>query len=55
MLEQRPDFGPIFTISLPVERIETSDVTNALLFLVSDGARYVTGVSLPVDAGSAIR
>ncbi|WP_158510663.1 hypothetical protein [Rhodococcus erythropolis] len=55
MLEQRPDLGPIFTISLPVERIEISDVTNTLLRPVSDGARYVTVVSPPVYAGSAIR
>lgn len=55
LLEQRPDLAPIFVNSLPVQRIDASDVTNALLFLISDGARYITGVSLPVDAGSTIR
>lgn len=37
--------------ALPVDLIEASDVTNAILWLVSDMARYVTGVALPVDAG----
>jgi NAD(P)-dependent dehydrogenase (short-subunit alcohol dehydrogenase family) len=30
-------------------------VTNAILWLVSDKARYITGVALPVDAGFTIR
>jgi len=36
---------------MPVEVIEPVDVSNALVWLVSDAARYVTGVTLPVDAG----
>jgi NAD(P)-dependent dehydrogenase (short-subunit alcohol dehydrogenase family) len=36
---------------LPVEMIESVDISNAILFLVSDDGRYVTGVTLPVDAG----
>jgi NAD(P)-dependent dehydrogenase (short-subunit alcohol dehydrogenase family) len=27
------------------------DVSNALVYLASDEARYVTGVTFPVDAG----
>ena len=27
------------------------DIANAVAWLVSDEARYVTGVTLPVDAG----
>ncbi|GAA1851395.1 mycofactocin-coupled SDR family oxidoreductase [Pseudonocardia ailaonensis] len=37
--------------ALPVDMIEPEDVANALAWLVSDDARYVTGVALPVDAG----
>ncbi|EIV91743.1 mycofactocin-coupled SDR family oxidoreductase [Frankia sp. QA3] len=32
--------------------IEPIDVTNALLWLVSDEGRYVTGVALPIDQGT---
>lgn len=37
---------------LPVDWVESSDVTNALMFLVSDEARFITGVALPIDAGA---
>ena len=37
---------------IPVPWVELEDVSNALLFLASDEARYITGVALPVDAGS---
>jgi NAD(P)-dependent dehydrogenase (short-subunit alcohol dehydrogenase family) len=31
--------------------VEPVDISNAIVWLVSDDARYVTGVTLPVDAG----
>jgi (+)-trans-carveol dehydrogenase len=37
--------------ALPIMWIEAIDVSNAVLFLTSDEARYITGVSLPIDAG----
>jgi len=40
------------TALLPVDWIESVDVSNALLFLTSDMARYITGVALPIDAGA---
>lgn len=40
---------------LPVPWVDSEDVSNALLFLVSDAARYVTGVALPVDAGALLK
>jgi (+)-trans-carveol dehydrogenase len=36
---------------LPVPWIEPRDVSRAIVWLLSDDARYVTGVALPVDAG----
>jgi NAD(P)-dependent dehydrogenase (short-subunit alcohol dehydrogenase family) len=31
------------------------DVSNAVLFLASDEARYITGITLPVDAGYTLK
>ena len=47
---------PIFqsTNALPVPWVEPVDISNAILFLVSDEARYITGVTLPVDAGYTV-
>lgn len=41
--------------ALAIPWVETRDVTNAVLFLASDEARYITGVSLPIDAGATIK
>jgi SDR family mycofactocin-dependent oxidoreductase len=48
---------PAFTAlnAIPVPWVEPIDISNAVLFLASDEARYITGVALPVDAGAAIR
>jgi len=37
--------------SLPVPWVEPIDISNAVLFLVSDDARYITGDTLRIDAG----
>jgi NAD(P)-dependent dehydrogenase (short-subunit alcohol dehydrogenase family) len=34
---------------------EPVDISNAVLFLGSDDARYITGASLPVDAGQFVK
>ena len=51
------DFGPISQSmnALPIPWVEPVDISNALLFLASDEARYITGVTLPVDAGCLIK
>ncbi|EKF24082.1 putative short-chain type dehydrogenase/reductase [Mycolicibacterium hassiacum DSM 44199] len=41
--------------ALPVGVIQPEDVANAVAWLVSDQARYVTGVTLPVDAGAVVK
>jgi SDR family mycofactocin-dependent oxidoreductase len=40
---------------LPIPWVTPEDVSNAVLFLASDEARYITGVALPVDAGSCLK
>ncbi|MCF8571141.1 mycofactocin-coupled SDR family oxidoreductase [Gordonia sp. HY002] len=49
--------APVFTTTnaLPVPWVEASDISNALLFLASDEARYITGNELKVDAGYCIK
>jgi (+)-trans-carveol dehydrogenase len=37
--------------ALPIPWVEPVDISNAVLWLASDEARYVTGIALPVDAG----
>ena len=41
--------------ALDVAMIEPVDVSNAVLWLASDEARYVTGVTLSIDAGMLVR
>jgi len=50
-LQADPSLSQSMANALPVEMIEAVDVSNAIAWLVSDDARYVTGVALPVDAG----
>jgi SDR family mycofactocin-dependent oxidoreductase len=35
--------------------VEAGDVSDAVLYLASDASRAVSGISLPVDAGSSVR
>jgi SDR family mycofactocin-dependent oxidoreductase len=41
--------------ALPVPWLDPVDISNAVLFLASDEARYITGATLPVDAGASIK
>jgi SDR family mycofactocin-dependent oxidoreductase len=55
LLERQPDLQPVFMNTLPVPSVQALDVSNAVLFLASDEARYITGLELTVDAGMMIR
>ena len=54
-LEASPELGPLFHNSLPVDLLQPEDISNAVLFLASDEARYVTGLTMTVDAGTTSR
>src|ERR1700733_14658045 len=41
--------------TLPIPWVEAEDISNAVLFLASDESRYITGVTLPIDAGSCLK
>jgi SDR family mycofactocin-dependent oxidoreductase len=52
---ERQDLAPIFQNAMPVFTVEPVDISNAVLYLLSDEARFVTGTQLKVDAGVTIR
>jgi SDR family mycofactocin-dependent oxidoreductase len=41
--------------ALPVPWVEAADVSSAAIFLASDESRYITGATLPVDAGALLK
>ncbi|OBB60998.1 3-ketoacyl-ACP reductase [Mycolicibacterium monacense] len=55
VLESRPDLVPLFLNALPVVMADAVDISNAVLFLISDESRYVTGLEFKVDAGVTLR
>jgi NAD(P)-dependent dehydrogenase (short-subunit alcohol dehydrogenase family) len=49
---QNPDYMENFTRRIPLGRLgEPADIAGPAVFLASDLARYITGVTLPVDGG----
>ncbi|EUA33725.1 carveol dehydrogenase domain protein [Mycobacterium xenopi 3993] len=55
LAEERADLVPIFLNALPAIMAEPIDISNAVLFLISDESRYVTGLQFKIDAGVTIR
>jgi SDR family mycofactocin-dependent oxidoreductase len=55
IIEHAPELALSLTNAIPVEAVDPIDVTNAILWLVSDDARYITGTVVPVDAGNVNR
>lgn len=53
----REDVEPAFTMfqAMPIPYVEPVDISNTVLFLASDEARYVTGQQIRVDAGSLLK
>ena len=51
------DMAPICQMfhTLPIPWVDAEDISNAVLFFASDESRYITGVTLPVDAGSCLK
>src|SRR5258706_1980224 len=50
-LASDPSLSQAMANALPVDMVEPVDISNAILWLVSDDARHVTGITVPVDAG----
>ena len=51
----RSDLIPLFQNALPIDLVEPIDVSHAVVYLLSDESRYVTGTELKVDAGVTLR
>jgi SDR family mycofactocin-dependent oxidoreductase len=53
----REDVLPAFTAfqAMPIPYVEPVDISNLVLFLASDEARYITGQQIRVDAGSLLK
>ena len=52
---KHPEGGSALENLLPVPMIEPVDISEAMVYLCGQSGRYVTGVSLPVDAGFAVK
>jgi NAD(P)-dependent dehydrogenase (short-subunit alcohol dehydrogenase family) len=53
MLEANPDLIHAIPMMIPVGRMgdPEEDIAPAAVFLASDGSRYITGATIPVDGG----
>jgi (+)-trans-carveol dehydrogenase len=40
---------------MPIPYVEESDISNAVIFLVGEEGRYITGIALPIDGGGSIK
>jgi SDR family mycofactocin-dependent oxidoreductase len=49
------DMASVYQNAMDVDLLQPSDISDAVAWLVSDQAKYITGVQLPVDAGFMIR
>src|SRR3546814_16715324 len=55
ILKHVPELAGSLTNAMPVEAVDAEVVANAVAWLASDEAHYVTGTVLPVDADNVHR
>ena len=52
---EHPEFAETCRNLLPVPNLEAADVTEAMVYLCGRSGRYLTGATLPVDAGLTLK
>lgn len=52
---EEPDSAYVQVNTLPVPWVDPADVSSVVEFLASDASRYLTGVTVPVDAGYLLK
>lgn len=55
LLADRPEYQVALASPMPVTLIEPSDISDAMVYLCGRSGRYITGITLPVDAGNAVK
>lgn len=54
-IEEFPEATSALHAILPVELIDAADVSEAMVYLCGDSGRYITGITLPIDAGITVK
>jgi NAD(P)-dependent dehydrogenase (short-subunit alcohol dehydrogenase family) len=55
LFKDRPEALTALQNLLPVELIDAADISEAMVYLCGQSGRYITGITLPVDAGLGVR
>lgn len=55
LFEQNDPTLAVMQNALPIQILQPEDIANAVAWLVSDEAFFITGVAWPLDAGFAVR
>jgi SDR family mycofactocin-dependent oxidoreductase len=55
MIESQPHMVNAMQNALPVQMLEPTDISDVVLFLVSDAGRYISGSTVLIDAGAMTR
>jgi SDR family mycofactocin-dependent oxidoreductase len=55
LLAEQPEYMSAFENLIPVPLIEASDISEAMVYLCGPSGRYITGITLPVDAGFTVK
>ncbi len=55
LMADQPGYEEALANLMPVTLIEVSDISDAMVYLCGRSGRYITGITLPVDAGNAVK